>query len=178
MEASVQTPTAMREVVLRPLTRETFAPFGDLITPTEDGAPFGSADAAPDLSRGTPRLYIMRLPRRGLAFSQITRHRNVTQCLAALGGKPWLIAVAPPQPGEEASPELQDIAAFCIPGTMAIKLHRGTWHAGPHFEDDEMSFLNLELSDTNEIDHQSSHLSERFGFALRFAVPPGKGPAE
>lgn len=177
MDTSVA-PVAMREIALRPLTRETFAPFGDLITPTEDGVPFRTGDAALDLSRGTPRLYIMRLPRRGLAFKQITRHRNVTQCLAALGGKSWLIAVAPPQPGKEAEPSLEDIAAFCIPGTMAIKLHRGTWHAGPHFEDDEISFLNLELIDTNETDHQSSYLSERFGFALRFAMPAGQGPAE
>jgi ureidoglycolate lyase len=51
-----------------------------------------------------------------------------------------------------------------------VKLHRGTWHAGPFFEDAEIDFLNLELSDTNETDHQNSHLTERFGFALRFAV--------
>jgi ureidoglycolate lyase len=173
MESSVQASVATREVAVRTLTRETFAPFGDLITPTEDGAPFDGADAALDLSRGTPRLYIMRLNRRGVVFRQITRHRNVTQCLAALEGKSWLIAVAPPQVGDEAEPALGDIAAFRIPGTVAIKLHRGTWHAGPHFEDDEISFLNLELSDTNETDHQSSYLSERFGFALRFAVPAG-----
>ena len=30
------------------------------------------------------------------------------------------------------------------------------------------AFLNLELSNTNDVDHQSSHLDERFGLALRF----------
>src|SRR5262245_60560928 len=161
-----------RDLPTRPITHEAFAPFGDLITPSDDGAPFGPRDAALDLTRGTPRLYIMRLPRRGLVFHQITRHRNVTQCLAALGGKSWLMAVAPPKSVDEpqAEPELADIAAFVIPGTVAIKLNRGTWHAGPFFEDDGVSFLNLELSDTNEADHQSSQLAERFGFALRFRV--------
>ena len=62
-----------------------------------------------------------------------------------------------------------DFGEMVKPGdTVAIKLHRGTWHAGPFFEDDEISFLNLELSDTNELDHHSSHLDQRFGFALRF----------
>jgi ureidoglycolate hydrolase len=162
----------VRDLPARPITREAFAPFGDLIAPTDDGAPVGAQDARLDLSRGTPRLYIMRLRNRGLEFRQITRHRNVTQCLSALGGKSWLMAVAPPKSLDDpsAEPALEDIAAFAIPGSVAIKLHRGTWHAGPFFEDEEISFLNLELSNTNETDHQSSRLDQRFGFALRFRV--------
>ena len=31
-----------------------------------------------------------------------------------------------------------------------IKLHLGTWHAGPLFDADSASFFNLELSDTNQ----------------------------
>jgi ureidoglycolate lyase len=160
----------IRDLPARPITRAAFAPFGDLIAPMEDGGPFGPQDAALDLTRGTPRLYIMRLSHRGLVFRQITRHRNVTQCLAALGGKSWLMAVAPPKSADDpaAEPALEDIAAFVISGAVAIKLHRGTWHAGPFFEDEAISFLNLELSNTNEADHQDSHLAERFGFALRF----------
>jgi ureidoglycolate lyase len=162
----------VRDLKVRPLTAENFAPFGDLIAPSEDGVPFGAGDARLDLTRGTPRLYIMRLPDRGLVFRQITRHRAVTQCLAAMGGRAWFIAVAPPLGLDDpaAEPALADIAAFRVPGDMALKLHRGTWHAGPFFQDDEISFLNLELSDTNETDHQNSRLAERFGFALRFAV--------
>jgi ureidoglycolate hydrolase len=82
------------------------------------------------------------------------------------------MAVAPPKAADDptAEPALTDIAAFVIPGAVAIKLHRGTWHAGPFFEDEAIDFLNLELSDTNEVDHQSSHLAKRFGLALRFRV--------
>jgi ureidoglycolate hydrolase len=114
----------------------------------------------------------MRLPRKGLVFRQITRHRGVTQCLSALGGKSWLLAVAPPKDfnNPNAEPALEDIAGFLIPGWVAVKLHRGTWHAGPFFEDEEINFINLELADTNEVDHQNSYLAKRFGFALRFAV--------
>jgi ureidoglycolate hydrolase len=171
-ESSMNDAVPVRDIAITPLTSETFAPFGDLIEPTEDGVPFGAGDARLDLTQGTPRLYIMRLPRRGRVFQQITRHRGVTQCLAAMQGKSWLIAVAPPRGADDpkAEPALEDIRAFRIPGTVAIKLHRGTWHAGPFFDDEEeISFLNLELSDTNEVDHQSSQLARRFGHSLRFA---------
>jgi ureidoglycolate hydrolase len=164
--------TPVRDLPARPITQLAFAPFGDLIAPIEDGIPFGATDAKLDLTQGTPRLYIMRLPRKGLVLRQITRHRGVTQCPSALGGKSWLLAVAPPKNFDDlkAEPALEDIAGFLIPGNVAVKLHRGTWHAGPYFEDDEINFLNLELSNTNEVDHQNSYLTERFGFALRFAV--------
>ena len=163
---------AVRELPARTVTHEAFAPFGDLIAPIEDGIPFGRDDAKLDFSQGTPRLYIMRLPRKGLVVRQITRHRGVTQCLAALGGKSWFLGVAPPKEADnpKAEPKLEDIAGFLIPGTVAVKLHRGTWHAGPFFEDEEINFINLELSDTNEVDHQNSYLEKRFGFALRFKV--------
>jgi len=152
------------------ITREAFAPFGELIEPGEDGAPFGAADARLELGAGTPRFYIMRLPRRGLVFHQITRHRRVTQCLASVGGGTWLLAVAPPLDidAPRAEPAQDQIRGFRIPGDVAVKLHRGTWHAGPFFEAEEMSFFNLELTDTNETDHQSSALIRRFGLPFRF----------
>jgi ureidoglycolate lyase len=163
---------AIRDLPVRKIQKDAFAPYGELIAPIEDGIPFGEADAKLDLTQGTPRLYIMRLPRRGLVVRQITRHRGVTQCLAALGGKSWLLGVAPPKDFDnpKAEPKLEDIAGFLIPGNVAVKLHRGTWHAGPFFEDEEINFLNLELSNTNEVDHQNSYLEKRFGFALRFAI--------
>ncbi|WP_448564609.1 hypothetical protein [Trichothermofontia sp.] len=36
-----------------------------------------------------------------------------------------------------------------------MKLAIGTWHAGPYFDHDWVDFYNLELSDTNEVDHFS-----------------------
>src|ERR1700730_6551978 len=173
MEAVTSDPNiVVRDLPVRSITRESFAPFGDLSPPTKDGVPFGSDDAMLDVAGGIPRLYIMRLPRRGLVVRQITRHRAVTQCLAAMGGKSWLMAVAPPQEFERptAAPALAGIVGLLAPGTVAVNLPRGTWHAGPFFEDAEISFLNLELSDTNEVDHQNANLLERFGCVLRFAV--------
>lgn len=148
------------------ITTEAFAPYGDVINVMEDGVPFGEQDAQLELTRGTPRLYIMRLPNRGLAFDRITRHTQVTQCLAAVGGADWFIAVAPPSDPHEEEPGPDDIKAFHVPGDMAIKLHLGTWHVGPFFTPAEANFFNLELADTNIVDHQDCDLLASHGVSL------------
>jgi ureidoglycolate hydrolase len=93
----------------------------------------------------------MRLHHKGRKFHKITRHVQCTQCLGSLEGKDWLIAVAPPRDTEQ--PALEEIVAFRIPGNCFIKLEVGTWHAGPYFDHAFVDFYNLELSDTNIIDH-------------------------
>ena len=155
-----------------PIDPLAFAPFGQVIAPSLDGAPFGPSDAQLVLNNGTPRLYIMRLKQRGLAFDRITRHVRVTQCLAAIGGGEWLLAVAPPLAPDDraAMPDPASIQAFRISGPVGIKLHRGTWHAGPFFTAPEMDFLNLELADTNEADHVNCHLGRDHGVTFRFEV--------
>ena len=158
---------------IAPLTTEAFAPFGTVIAPEDDGVPFGPSDAQLDLSQGTPRFYTMRIPGRGLTVSAITRHRCVTQALASAGGHPWVIAVAPPKDldNPDAEPDPDEIRAFRIPGDTAIMLSAGTWHAGPLFDPDvdgnERSFFNLELADTNIVDHHTCHLDERYGLRLQ-----------
>ena len=144
----------MSQSVLRKLcapwiTSEAFRPYGQLITPAQDGK-YCDDDAQLNL-RGTPRFYIMRLSKRGRKFHRITRHVRCTQCLGSLEGKDWLMAVAPPSETEQ--PAIEEIAAFRIPGSCFIKLDVGTWHAGPYFDYDTVDFYNLELNDTNEVDH-------------------------
>ncbi len=134
------------------VTAESFRPYGQVISGSEDGKSFDAEDAQLNLQNGTPRFYIMRLHKRGRKFNKITRHVQCTQCLGSLAGKDWLIAVAPPN-HETEQPALEDIAAFRIPGDCFIKLEVGTWHAGPYFEHEFVDFYNLELSDTNVVDH-------------------------
>ena len=90
---------------VRELTAEAFAPYGQVIAPLRTGGqgietrydPDASASEAKlVLDNGEPRLWIMHLPHVGLGFTRIARHRRVTQCLGSLGGKEWLIGVAPP----------------------------------------------------------------------------------
>ncbi|MGF1458628.1 MAG: ureidoglycolate lyase [Leptolyngbyaceae cyanobacterium] len=144
----------------QPITLEAFAPFGQVILPSPDGTPFGPDDAQLQLDAGIPRFYIMRLETRGRRFDKITRHLRCTQCLGALAGADWLMAVAPP--GEADHPAPETIQAFHIPGDCFIKLHVGTWHAGPLFDPPVVNFYNLELSDTNVVDHQTCNVRSRF----------------
>jgi ureidoglycolate hydrolase len=109
----------------------------------------------------------MHLPHVGLGFSRIARHRRVTQCLGSLGGRDWLIGVAPPGDlGDDARPRLEDIVAFRIPGDRIVKLHVATWHAGPHFIHDECQFLNLENLDTNRRDFHAVALPAECRYRL------------
>ena len=155
-------PLTQRLLDVHELTPEAFAPYGEIIAPLRTGGQGVGAHRDPEtspeeahlvLDNGVPRLWIMHLPHVGLGFSRIARHRRVTQCLGSLGGKEWLIGVAPPgDPTDEARPRIEDIVAFRVPGDRVIKLHVATWHAGPHFVHDECLFFNLENLDTNKRD--------------------------
>lgn len=78
-------------------------------------------------------------------------------------------SLAPDDPA--AKPDLSTLRAFAVPGGVILKLHRSTWHAGPYFERDSASFFNLELSDTNEVDHHRCDLAGSFQRRFRI-VPP------
>ena len=147
----------LQQISAQAITPDNFQPFGQLITATEDGKPYDQLDAQLKLDKGIPRFYIMRLYKRGRKFSQITRHNLCTQWLGSLEGKTWYIAVAPPSVTPQ--PDLQAMRAFQILGNCFIKLEVGTWHAGPYFDDDLVEFYNLELSDTNIVDHQTYNFS-------------------
>ncbi|MFW0783569.1 ureidoglycolate lyase [Gordonia sp. CPCC 206044] len=146
-----------RQIPIRVLTEETFEPFGAVLPAVPDGDAPRPGERLLDLSRGTPRFYVMSLHDRPARFTSVTRHRRVTQTLAGVGGADWLLAVAPPGDVDDPDtrPMIDDVAVFRVPGDVAVLLHRGTWHAGPFFETTSMSFFNLELDDTNQVDHQN-----------------------
>ena len=62
-----------------------------LVEPIDDMKAFDEEDAQLNLEKGTPRFYIMRLPAKpqGLSFTQITHHKDVTQCLGSLTPDAW-----------------------------------------------------------------------------------------
>ncbi|KAI3799751.1 hypothetical protein L1987_35053 [Smallanthus sonchifolius] len=161
-------------VKLKPVeaTPETFKEFGEVIQASPDGEEFGPHDAQLDLSQGTPRFYIMQLQDQALKFSRITHHASVTQCLGSIGrDNAWYLGVAKPSivdPNLERKaddvlksrsghffvpPAVDSVQVFKITGPKFLKLHRGTWHAGPLFKPHAMDFYNLELSNTNVVDH-------------------------
>ncbi|MBD2019410.1 ureidoglycolate lyase [Leptolyngbya sp. FACHB-36] len=153
------------------ITSENFQRYGQVIWAIEDGKSYSLEDAQLDLSQGIPRFYVMRLHNRGRTFHRITRHLSCTQCLGAMEGKEWLIAVAPPKnlDDPQAKPFIEEIEAFRIPGDCFIKLHVGTWHAGPYFDAECIDFYNLELSDTNIVDHHTCDLKRTYNASLHLS---------
>lgn len=159
-------------VTVEPISEAAFEPYGTLLTAHDDGKVFGPDEAQLELARGTPRFYLMRLQGKPFVFSRITRHLNVTQCLAAVEGGAWLIAVCPPDDPDnpDAIPDLARLRAFEVPGNVAIMLARSTWHAGPYFAGSSKDFFNLELADTNQVDHHSCDLDQHFGQVFEFRL--------
>lgn len=158
------------------LTPESFAPFGQVVSAEEDGVEFSPMDAQLDLSQGTPRFYIMRLRDKDLSFERITYHARVTQCLGALGEHPWYMAVGAPTMDVAAHPKTPDLRVFKVPPGTFVKMHAGTWHAGPLFKSDDatlpyIDFYNLELSDTNQVDHNTWDYGEEDGLVYNVAEP-------
>ncbi|KAG0577940.1 hypothetical protein KC19_5G193100 [Ceratodon purpureus] len=175
-DEAAEAPSPPLRTVMLPvtdLTPDSFAPFGQVVDPQLDGGRFGPHDAQLDLTRGTPRFYLMRLQNRTLQFDRITHHAKTTQCLGSVNSLPWYLGVAQPtilgatetvdlQKRPEVlkgdgydylPPAVENIRLFKVEGPRFLKLHAGTWHAGPLFEEPWMDFYNLELSNTNETDH-------------------------
>lgn len=168
MSESVSQPVVTQTLKAEWITPEAFRPYGQVIVASPDGKSYDQDDAQLRLEQGIPRFYIMRLEYKEPLVSRITRHLKCTQCLGSLEGKEWLLAVAPPT--STPYPDLDAITAFRIPGNCFIKLHVGTWHAGPYFTSAWVDFYNLELHDTNVTDQDTWDLSLHHGIAFNWSL--------
>ena len=118
-----------------PLTRERFAPYGDVIDASRDQANamnearFERFDdlCDIDMAGGDVSISLTRcrtptsLP---LRVDLVERHPLGSQAFVPLTPCKMLIVVAPP--GEGVDPE--DLRAFVTSGRQGINYHRGTWH--------------------------------------------------
>lgn len=122
-----------RDITIRPLEAEPFAPFGDVIDCAGDPdkiinqglcgrfhdrarLEFGDGRAGVSLFRAEPR----SLP---LALEMVERHPDGSQCFVPMSMDPFLVIVAPDQGGAPGQP----LAFETAPG-QAVNFHRGTWH--------------------------------------------------
>uniref|UniRef100_A0A6N2M339 Ureidoglycolate hydrolase n=1 Tax=Salix viminalis TaxID=40686 RepID=A0A6N2M339_SALVM len=160
-------------------TPESFKEYGQVIEASPDGEEFGPKDAQLNLTLGIPRFYIMKLEKRSLKFTAITHHANVTQCLGSIGGGEWLShrlwkrkkmqgsdAVQSKRGHFYVPPAVDKVQVFRISGSKFIKLNVGTWHAGPLFKPQTMDFYNLELSNTNVVDHTTHNFKQQDGIVF------------
>lgn len=139
---AVESPPAptVRTLRVEKLTAAAWAPFGVVLSP-----------------EGRPRLPIntygdrLDLYREGFESDQpiewfivdgrvrpnralfLERHQLLTQTFIPVGGRPFVMIVAPPNCAEEAGglPKLELTRAFLVPGDVGVQIHRATWHENP-----------------------------------------------
>ena len=129
--------------------------------------PHSSCDAELKFNGDNLRYYVMRLHRRAAVLGSMTRHIQATQCLGSADAQPWWLAVATAKLQSEQLDHSTVQLVKVQPGE-AVKLHQGTWHAGPFFLATTALFFNLELSDTNLVDHNSQPLNQKLKLQLSY----------
>ena len=118
-----------------PIARSKF--YGDAVVLRKPAAFVG--DDTLDISVAT-------LDRRPLRIGWMERHFLHTQTFIPLGGKPFLMVLAPP--GEAEMPDLSAARALVFNGSAGIALRLGTWHEFPLALVDETSIVILIRRDT------------------------------
>lgn len=173
------------------VTREGFAPFGELLTPSGPGLPHVYGDALDTYRVGSfesdaPVEFIVTRSRlRELRVLYLERHHQITQTFIPLGGHAIVVAVAPPDaPLVDGVPGLDQLRAFVVPGDAAVNIHRGTWHEVPFpTVDDSLSLVTshagvtdgwAELGEGAEIarlDEEKRHVTDRTGVRVLIDLP-------
>jgi ureidoglycolate lyase len=126
----------MRTLTLEPLTKDAFAPFGDVIE-TDGSDHFminnGSTQRfhrLAEVQTATPedkaiisifRAQALQMP---LIISMLERHPLGSQAFVPLLGNPFLIVVAPLAD----EPDPAQVRAFVANGRQGVNYHRGVWH--------------------------------------------------
>jgi ureidoglycolate lyase len=164
----------MRTLAARPITRDTFAPYGWLIDATgHPGSPInaGSSQRIDGLSElslgaagGQPCLAIFRAEPRDLAgpWRELERHALGTQTFIPLDGARCVVLVA--LGGDR--PDPSTLAAFMVGGGQGVTLRAGTWHHGL-IALEHGDFVVLERSDpAGRIDCDIAHLAEAVAITL------------
>ncbi len=126
----------MRKILAQPLTREAFAPFGDVIDAegwqnhypinagrTERFHALATADVTGpnakvviSIARGQPYALPLRL-------DMVERHPLGSQAFVPLNGRPFLVIVAPDGPSGPGVPR-----AFLAERGQGVNYPRGRWH--------------------------------------------------
>jgi ureidoglycolate lyase len=120
----------------RPITREAFRPFGQVIA-VEGARHFtindGTAERYDDLADidvvadgGRPILNIFRAQPRSLPMrvTSMERHPLGSQAFMPLSPHPYLVVVAVAATALTA----EDLRAFAVPGVQGVNYAKGTWH--------------------------------------------------
>ena len=125
----------MRELRPEPLTAEAFAPFGSVIEASDAAVridinqghavrydALAEVDSADGGGSGVISLFRAK-PLAELVLRSFERHPLGSQTFVPLGGRPYLVAVAPPGDFDPAA-----IRLFRAEGNQGVHYRKGTWH--------------------------------------------------
>lgn len=141
---------------VQPMTRETFAPYGEIISER------GPIDI--DLDEGQASFVTQTVEQRPMSFDFLGRHRRTEQVFSPLGGTRSILAVA--RPTEDEAPDANQMAAFLVDGNCAFKLHRGTWHTSVFPLEESASFLVVDREGTLDEDYDLRDLKTALGVVV------------
>jgi ureidoglycolate lyase len=140
----------MRELTPEPLTARAFTPYGSLIEASDEAVgidinqghavrydALAEADVAEEGGKAVISLFRAR-PLGELVLRVFERHPLGSQAFVPLGGRPYLVAVAPPGDFDPAA-----VRIFRAEGHQGVQYRKGVWH---HF------LLVLEDSDFLVVD--------------------------
>lgn len=126
----------MRKLIIEPLSKEAFAPFGDVIE-TEDSEFFminngstrryhqlATVETAQPEDQAIISIFSAQALEMPLTVRMLERHPLGSQAFIPLLGQPFLIVVAPL--GD--APESELVRAFRSNGRQGVNYHRGVWH--------------------------------------------------
>ena len=139
-----------REITVRPLTRQEFEPFGDIIEADSESEAVtindGYATRYHDLGRvdvseagGRPLINIFRGRPRPLPLTihMMERHPLASQAFMPLHNRQFVVVVAPP--GDALDP--RTLFAFITSGRQGVNYARGVWHFPLLVLGEEQDFL-------------------------------------
>jgi ureidoglycolate lyase len=142
-------------LTVQPMTRENFAPYGELINER------GQIEI--DLDAGPANVFAQTVESRPMIFDFLGRHQRTEQVFSPLGGAQSILAVALPCEENTDLPDVERMAAFLVDGECAFKLHRGTWHTSAFPVGPQATFLVLDREGTLEEDFDLRDLKTSLG---------------
>jgi ureidoglycolate lyase len=120
----------MRQIHARPLSREAFAPFGDVLeAPAEGGRSYfdgGLGNARPGASPSLSLARVAPSAELPLVARVMERHAFSSQTFIPLAIGRWLVIVAPNAAG--GGPDASAAQAFLAGPGQGITYRIGTWH--------------------------------------------------
>ncbi len=124
------------ELKVEPLTREAFAPFGDVIEASDSVNHYtinaGNTERYHDLANldvgqdGKAIVSIFRGQPRQLPFTVVMmeRHPKGSQAFIPMSGRPYLVVVA----DKHSTPTAKDLRCFLAQANQGVNYAKGVWH--------------------------------------------------